>query len=128
MKRAYLPEGIIATNKYEIKDNAEAFFNLGANYKDRDKEIDQLKAENESIRSQLLAQCKISSELLDEKGQLLLLHEENFRLKEDLKKAIEQIEKMKCRENCGNDFEINNSTSCPLYDFQNVRCPCDNGR
>ena len=36
-----------------------------------------------------------------------------------------QIEKMKCRENCGNDFEINNNTSCPLYDFQNVRCPCD---
>jgi len=36
-----------------------------------------------------------------------------------------QIEKMKCRENCGNDFEISNNTSCPLYDFQNVRCPCD---
>ena len=44
MKRAYLPDGIIATDKYEIKDNAEAFFNLGANYKNRDKEIDQLKA------------------------------------------------------------------------------------
>lgn len=36
-----------------------------------------------------------------------------------------QIEKMKCRENCGNAFEISNNTSCPLYDFQNVRCPCD---
>ena len=36
-----------------------------------------------------------------------------------------QIEKMKCRENCGNDFEVYNSTTCPLYDFQNVSCPCD---
>lgn len=80
MKNAPLQNGIIATDRHEMKDFAEAFFNLGSNYKDRDKEIDQLKA---------------------------------------------QIEKMKCRGNCGNDFEINNSTSCPLYDFQNVRCPCD---
>ena len=44
---------------------------------------------------------------------------------EENKKLKAQIEKMKCRENCGNDFEINNNTSCPLYDFQNVRCTCD---
>lgn len=83
MKNIHLPSGVIATNKYEIKEIAEVFFNLGSNYKNRDKEIDQLKSENESIRSQLLAQCKISNELLDEKDQL---------------KA--QIEKMKNCYNC----------------------------
>ena len=66
----------------------------------------------ESLKSKFFEATKTYTDEIDE------LQKENAALEE-------QIEKMKCRENCGNDFEINNNTSCPLYDFQNVRCPCD---
>ena len=51
IKKIHLPSGAIATNKYEIKEIAEVFFNLGSNYKNRDKEIDQLKAQIEKMKN-----------------------------------------------------------------------------
>lgn len=69
-----------------------------------DQEIDQLKAENESIRSQLLAQCKISNELLDEKDQL---------------KA--QIQKMRSWKNC----TLEKDTKFGCDDASSSSCPCD---
>ena len=49
-----------------------------------------------------------------------------YNMDQEINKLEAQIGKMKCRENCGNDFEVSNGTTCPLYDFQNVRCPCEN--
>ena len=54
IKNAPLQNGIIATDRHEMKDFAEAFFNLGANYKNRDKEIDQLKAQIEELRKVII--------------------------------------------------------------------------
>jgi hypothetical protein len=55
----------------------------------------------------------------------LKLIDENIVLRQENEKLKEQIEMMKCRGNCSYDFEIKNNTYCPLYDFQNVKCPCN---
>ena len=70
IKKIHLPSGAIATNKYEIKEFAEAFFNLGSNYKNRDKEIGQLKAQIQKMRYWKNCTHEVDSDGCEQAGNL----------------------------------------------------------